>query len=113
MMSASKSAAGGKRFRHHDTRQRAKCTAQSGGVVGVATGIRYPDDCSVRGARYSFAPHILGNALLRYPYPLPQGPALRLYLPTTLPWDALIERGQVQAVRNECGTDDMWTKLVD
>lgn len=62
---------------------------------------------------HSFGTYILGNALLRYPY-------LRFrkvllcgsILPTTFPWDALIERGQVQAVRNEYGTEDVWTKLV-
>ena len=62
----------------------------------------------------SFGTYILGNALLRYPY-------LRFHkvllcgsiLPTTFPWDALLERGQVQAVRNEYGTEDVWTKLVD
>ena len=63
---------------------------------------------------HSFGTYILGNALLRYPY-------LRFHkvllcgsiLPTTFPWDALIERGQIQAVRNEYGTADVWTKLVD
>jgi serine/threonine-protein kinase len=63
---------------------------------------------------HSFGTYIVGYALLRYPY-------LRLnrvllcgsILPTEFPWDVLLERGQVQAVRNEFGSEDIWTELVD
>ncbi|OCF90587.1 serine/threonine-protein kinase [Nocardia brasiliensis] len=63
---------------------------------------------------HSFGTYILGNALLRYPY-------LRFrkvllcgsILPTNFPWDQLIERGQVQAVRNEFGSEDVWTRAVN
>ena len=59
---------------------------------------------------HSFGTYVLGNALLRYPY-------LRFnrvllcgsILPTSFPWDAIIDRGQVQAVRNEYGARDVWT----
>ncbi|WP_167837610.1 serine/threonine-protein kinase [Nocardia altamirensis] len=62
---------------------------------------------------HSFGTYILGNALIRYPY-------LRFrkvllcgsILPTNFPWDLLIERGQVQAVRNEYGSEDVWTRAV-
>jgi serine/threonine protein kinase len=63
---------------------------------------------------HSFGTYVLGNALLRYPY-------LRFHkvllcgsiLPRAFPWGPIIERGQVQEVRNEFGTEDIWTKLVD
>jgi serine/threonine-protein kinase len=63
---------------------------------------------------HSFGTYIVGYALLRYPY-------LRLnrvllcgsILPAEFPWDVLLERGQVQAVRNEYGSEDIWTELVD
>jgi serine/threonine-protein kinase len=59
---------------------------------------------------HSFGTYVLGNALLRYPY-------LRFnrvllcgsILPTDFPWEAIIDRGQVQAVRNEYGARDVWT----
>lgn len=62
---------------------------------------------------HSFGTYILGNALLRYPY-------LRFdkvllcgsILPRAFPWDLLLERGQVQAVRNEYGRHDVWTRAV-
>lgn len=62
---------------------------------------------------HSFGTYILGNALLRYPY-------LRFdkvllcgsILPRGFPWDQLIDRGQVQAVRNEYGQHDIWTRAV-
>ena len=63
---------------------------------------------------HSFGTYIVGYALLRYPY-------LRVnrvllcgsILPTEFPWDVLLERGQVQAVRNEYGSEDIWTELVE
>jgi hypothetical protein len=32
-------------------------------------------------------------------------------LPEDFPWDVLIDRGQVQAVRNEYGARDFWTRM--
>jgi serine/threonine protein kinase len=63
---------------------------------------------------HSFGTYILGYALLRYPY-------LRFnkvilcgsILPTTFPWSFVLARGQVQAVRNEYGAEDTWTRIVD
>jgi len=62
---------------------------------------------------HSFGTYILGNALLKYDW-------LRFdkvilcgsILPLDFPWDKLIERGQVQAVRNEYGVQDVWSGLV-
>lgn len=62
---------------------------------------------------HSFGSYILGYALLRYPY-------LRFdkvllcgsILPPDFPWAQLIDRGQVQAVRNEYGSQDPWTRMV-
>jgi serine/threonine-protein kinase len=61
---------------------------------------------------HSFGTYILGNALLRYPY-------LRFnkvilcgsILPEEFPWEVLIDRGQVQAVRNEFGSRDFWSHV--
>jgi serine/threonine-protein kinase len=63
---------------------------------------------------HSFGTYILGYALVRYPY-------LRFnkvilcgsILPVEFPWPSLIARGQVQAVRNEYGAQDVWTRIVD
>lgn len=62
---------------------------------------------------HSFGTYILGNAMLKYDW-------LRFdkiilcgsILPVDFPWDKLIDRGQVQAVRNEHGVRDVWAKLV-
>lgn len=62
---------------------------------------------------HSFGTYILGNALLKYDY-------LRFdkvilcgsILPRDFPWDDLIKRGQVQAVRNEYGVKDIWAGWV-
>ncbi len=62
---------------------------------------------------HSFGTYLLGNALLRYPY-------LRFnkvivcgsILPPEFPWSKLIARGQIQAVRNEFGAKDVWTRMV-
>jgi serine/threonine protein kinase len=61
---------------------------------------------------HSFGTYILGYALLRYPY-LRFNKVLLCgsILPRDFPWDALIDRGQVQAVRNEYGARDVWTHL--
>jgi serine/threonine-protein kinase len=61
---------------------------------------------------HSYGTYILGKALLRYPY-------LRFnkvlicgsILPCSFPWHTLLDRGQVQAVRNEYGARDFWTGL--
>lgn len=62
---------------------------------------------------HSFGTYILGNALLRYPY-LRFNKVLLCgsILPTDFPWNHIIDRGQVQAVRNEYGSEDIWTKAV-
>jgi hypothetical protein len=83
----------------------------------------YDEETSLRGllnegdrpsvVAHSFGTYILGNALLKYPY-------LRFdkvilcgsILPCDFPWDGLIERGQVHAVRNECGREDVWARRV-
>ncbi len=62
---------------------------------------------------HSFGTYILGNAPMRYPY-------LRFdkvllcgsILPREFPWDQIVERGQVQALRNEYGSHDIWTRAV-
>ncbi len=61
---------------------------------------------------HSFGTYILGHALLRFPF-------LRFnkvilcgsILPRDFPWEALIESGQVQAVRNEYGARDTWSSI--
>jgi serine/threonine-protein kinase len=62
---------------------------------------------------HSFGTYILGNAMLKYDW-------LRFekiilcgsILPKDFPWDKLIERGQVQVVRNEHGVQDIWVRFV-
>jgi hypothetical protein len=62
---------------------------------------------------HSFGSYILGNALLKYE-------TLRFnkiilcgsILPKDFPWDVLLNRGQVQAVRNEYGVNDRWSRIV-
>jgi len=62
---------------------------------------------------HSFGTYILGNAMLKYD-------SLRFdkiilcgsILPRDFPWDQLIERGQVNFVRNEYGVNDIWVRLV-
>jgi hypothetical protein len=75
-------------------------------------GLRSTDFPSI--VAHSFGTYILGNALLKYDY-------LRFnkvilcgsILPKEFPWDEIINRGQVQAVRNEFGVQDIWSRLVD
>lgn len=61
---------------------------------------------------HSFGTYILGNALMRYPY-LRFNKVLLCgsILPSDFPWDVLIDRGQVQAVRNEFGARDVWADI--
>jgi serine/threonine-protein kinase len=62
---------------------------------------------------HSFGTYILGHALLKYPY-------LRFnkvilcdsILLGDFPWGSIIDRGQVQAVRNEYGVRDIWAEHV-
>jgi serine/threonine-protein kinase len=62
---------------------------------------------------HSFGTYILGNALLKYDWLTFNKVILcGSILPQDFPWDKLIERGQVQAVRNEYGMKDIWTGLV-
>lgn len=62
---------------------------------------------------HSFGTYILGNALLKYDYLCFNKVILcGSILPCDFPWDKLIERGQVQAVRNEYGVKDIWAKRV-
>ena len=60
---------------------------------------------------HSFGTYILGYALLRFDFIRFNKVILcGSILPTDFPWDKLIERGQVQAVRNEYGVRDPWVK---
>jgi hypothetical protein len=62
---------------------------------------------------HSFGTYILGYALLRYEYIRFNKVILcGSILPRDFPWDKLIERGQVQAVRNEYGVKDFWANRV-
>jgi hypothetical protein len=62
---------------------------------------------------HSFGTYILGNALLKYPYIRFNKVILcGSILPCDFPWDQLIDRGQVQAVRNEYGVKDVWARRV-
>lgn len=58
---------------------------------------------------HSFGTYIFGNALMRYPF-LRFNKVLLCgsILPADFPWDVLVDRGQVQAVRNEHGARDTW-----
>jgi pimeloyl-ACP methyl ester carboxylesterase len=62
---------------------------------------------------HSFGTYILGYALLRFPFIRFNKVILcGSILPRDFPWDLLIARGQVQAVRNEFSARDKWVKLV-
>jgi hypothetical protein len=62
---------------------------------------------------HSFGTYILGYALLRFDFIRFNKVVLcGSILPVDFPWDKLIERGQVQAVRNEYGVRDPWVKRV-
>ena len=62
---------------------------------------------------HSFGTYILGYALLRFDFIRFDKVILcGSILPVDFPWDKLIERGQVQAVRNEYGARDLWVKCV-
>jgi TIR domain len=62
---------------------------------------------------HSFGTYILGYTLLRFDFIRFNKVILcGCILPRDFPWDKLIERGQVQAVRNEYGVRDPWVKRV-
>jgi Effector-associated domain 1/Carboxypeptidase regulatory-like domain len=62
---------------------------------------------------HSFGTYILGYTLLRFDFVRFNKVILcGSILPRDFPWDKLIERGQVQAVRNEYGVRDPWVKRV-
>jgi hypothetical protein len=62
---------------------------------------------------HGFGTHILGNALLANKHIRFDKVVLcGSILPCDFAWDTLIARGQVQAVRNEFGTKDVWPRLV-
>ena len=72
----------------------------------------------VQGQAPSFVAHSFGTYILGYT--LLKDDFIRVnkvilcgsILPRDFPWDKLIERGQVQAVRNEYGVRDPWVKRV-
>jgi regulation of enolase protein 1 (concanavalin A-like superfamily) len=62
---------------------------------------------------HSFGTYILGYALLKYPFIRFSKVLLcGSLLPRDFPWRGLIDRGQVQAVRNEYGVQDIWARVV-
>jgi Zn finger protein HypA/HybF involved in hydrogenase expression/pimeloyl-ACP methyl ester carboxylesterase len=62
---------------------------------------------------HSFGTYILGNALLKYDNIRFNKVILcGSILPRVFPWDKILERGQIQEVRNEYGTNDFWSKRV-
>ena len=62
---------------------------------------------------HSFGTYLLGYALLRFRFMRFNKVILcGSILPVDFPWDKIIERGQVQAVRNEYGNRDPWVSRV-
>ncbi len=62
---------------------------------------------------HSFGTYILGYTLLRFDFIRFDKVILcGSILPPDFPWDRLIDRGQVQAVRNEFGVRDPWVRWV-
>jgi hypothetical protein len=62
---------------------------------------------------HSFGTYVLGYTLLRFDFIRFNKVILcGSILPADFPWDRLIERGQVQAVRNEYGVRDPWVRRV-
>ncbi len=62
---------------------------------------------------HSFGTYILGYTLIRFDFIRFNKVILcGSILPRDFPWDKLIERGQVQAIRNEYGVRDPWVKRV-
>jgi pimeloyl-ACP methyl ester carboxylesterase len=62
---------------------------------------------------HSFGTYIVGWALYYYKHLKVNKVILcGAILPKDFPWDKLLKRGQVRAVRNEYGVKDIWVKLV-
>jgi TIR domain len=62
---------------------------------------------------HSFGTYILGYTLIRFDFIRFNKVILcGSILPRDFPWDKLIERGQIQAIRNEYGVRDPWVKRV-
>jgi pimeloyl-ACP methyl ester carboxylesterase len=62
---------------------------------------------------HSFGTYILGYALLKYKnIRLDKIILCGSILPRNFPWQEIIERGQVRALRNEYGVKDVWVKFV-
>ena len=62
---------------------------------------------------HSFGTYILGNALLKYKdIRFDKVVLCGSILPIDFPWDEIINRGQVQMVRNEYGVKDVWVHRV-
>lgn len=84
-----------------------ECNDRTAGIE--FNNARYPSIVA-----HSFGTYILGNALLKYENIRFNKVILcGSILPVDFPWDKLLQRGQVQAVRNEYGTRDIWAKLVN
>jgi hypothetical protein len=61
---------------------------------------------------HSFGIYILGYALVRFPnIKFDRIILCGSILPKDFPWNELLERGQVNAVRNEYGTNDNWSDV--
>jgi hypothetical protein len=61
---------------------------------------------------HSFGTYILGYSLLRYKnIRFDKVILCGSILPQDFPWTAILDRGQVTAVRNEYGAKDVWSKL--
>jgi hypothetical protein len=63
---------------------------------------------------HSFGTYILGYSLLRYSdLKFDKIILCGSILPRNFPWDKILERGQVNYVRNEYGIKDVWVRLVE
>jgi pimeloyl-ACP methyl ester carboxylesterase len=62
---------------------------------------------------HSFGTYILGHALAKFPHiKFDRVILCGSILPRDFPWDHLLARGQVKAVRNEYGAKDIWSDIV-
>lgn len=62
---------------------------------------------------HSFGTYILGHALEQFPdIKFDRVILCGCILPRDFPWDKLLNRGQVNAVRNEYGAKDIWSDIV-
>jgi len=76
------------------------------------TSLQFPEEAHPSIVAHSFGTYILGSALIKYKG-LHFNKVLLCgsILPRDYPWDTLLNAGRVQAVRNEFGTADRWTRL--